>query len=50
MSVQKVFAQPFIDGVMKIIIVSDDSNRKQGRFVRFVLLSVAVLEIAPQKL
>ena len=39
-----------IDGVTKIVIVSDDGNRKQGRFARFVVLDVAQLEIAPQKL
>ena len=36
-----------IDGVTKIVIVSDDGNRKQGRFARFVVLDVAQLEIAP---
>ena len=36
-----------IDGVTKIVIVSDDGNRKQGRFARFVMLDVAQLEIAP---
>ncbi|MBC7547054.1 MAG: DUF3616 domain-containing protein [Polaromonas sp.] len=35
-----------IDGVTKIVIVSDDGNRKQGRFARFVMLDVAQLEIA----
>ena len=35
-----------IDGVTKIVIVSDDGNRKQGRFARFVLLDLAQLEIA----
>ena len=35
-----------IDGVTKIVIVSDDGNRKQGRFARFVQLDVAQLEIA----
>ena len=39
-----------IDGVTKIVIVSDDGNRKQRRFARFVVLDVAQLEIAPQKL
>ena len=36
-----------VDGVAKIVIVSDDGNRKQGRFARFVVLDVAQLEIAP---
>ena len=36
-----------IDGAAKIVIVSDDGNRKQGRFARFVVLDVAQLEIAP---
>ena len=35
-----------IDGVRKIVIASDDGNRKQGRFARFVMLDVAQLEIA----
>ena len=35
-----------IDGVAKIVIVSDDGNRKQGRFARFVLLDLAQLQIA----
>ena len=35
-----------IDGVLKILIVSDDGNRKQGRFARFVLLDLAQLHIA----
>ena len=35
-----------IDGVAKIVIVSDDGNRRQGRFARFVMLDVAQLEIA----
>ena len=39
-----------IDGVTKVVIVSDDGNRKQGRFARFVMLDVAQLKIAPQKL
>jgi Protein of unknown function (DUF3616) len=37
-----------IDGVAKIVIVSDDGNRKQRRFARFVMLDVAQLQIAPQ--
>ena len=36
-----------IDGVAKIVIVSDDGNRKQGRFARFVMPDAAQLEIAP---
>ncbi len=35
-----------IDGVSKILIVSDDGNRKQGRFARFALLDLAQLQIA----
>lgn len=35
-----------IDGMMKILIVSDDGNRKQGRFARFVMLDLAQLQIA----
>ena len=35
-----------IDGVPKIVIVSDDGNRKQGRFARFMLLDLAQLQIA----
>ena len=35
-----------IDGVAKIVIVSDDGNREQGRFARFVMLDLAQLEIA----
>ena len=34
------------DGVTKILIVSDDGDRKQGRFARFVLLELAHLHIA----
>ena len=34
------------DGVTKIVIVSDDGNRKQGRFARFVMLDVAQMQIA----
>ena len=34
------------DGVTKIVIVSDDGNRKQGRFARFVMLDLAQLQIA----
>ena len=35
-----------IDGVPKIVIVSDDGNRKQGRFAQFVLLDLVQLHIA----
>ena len=35
-----------IDGVSKIVIVSDDGNRKKGIFARFVLLDLAQLHIA----
>ena len=35
-----------IDGVSKILIVSDDGNRKEGRSARFVLLDLAQLQIA----
>jgi len=34
-----------IDGVTKIVIVSDDGNRKQERFAHFVMLDVAQLQI-----
>ncbi len=34
-----------IDGVAKIVIVSDDGNRKQGRFAQFVMLDLAQLQI-----
>jgi hypothetical protein len=33
-----------IDRVTKIVIVSDDGNRKQGRFARFVMLDLAQLQ------
>ena len=36
-----------IDGVPRIVIVSDDGNRKEGRFASFVLLSPEQLQIAP---
>ena len=36
-----------IDGEQRIIIVSDDGSRKEGRFARFVLLEPAQLQIAP---
>ena len=35
-----------IDGVPKIVIVSDDGNRKKGNFAQFVLLDLAQLHIA----
>ena len=35
-----------IEGVPKIIIVSDDGNRKQGSFARFVMLDPGQLQIA----
>jgi len=35
-----------IEGVTKIVIVSDDGNRKQGRFAQFVMLDVAQLRFA----
>jgi Protein of unknown function (DUF3616) len=35
-----------IDGVTKIVIVSDDGSRKQGRCARFVLLELGQLQIA----
>jgi Protein of unknown function (DUF3616) len=35
-----------INGVAKIIIVSDDGNRKQRRFAQFVMLDLAQLQIA----
>jgi hypothetical protein len=36
-----------IDGREKIIIVSDDGSRKEGRFARFLLLDPGQLQIAP---
>ncbi|EXI85123.1 MAG: hypothetical protein AW11_03682 [Candidatus Accumulibacter regalis] len=36
-----------IDGQPRIVIVSDDGNRKQERFARFLLLDPAQLQIAP---
>jgi len=36
-----------IDGKPRIIIVSDDGSRKNGRFARFLLLDPAQLQIAP---
>ena len=35
-----------IDGVAKVVIVSDDGNRKQRRFARFAMLDLAQLQIA----
>lgn len=35
-----------IDGVARIVIVSDDGNRKAGRFAQFVLLEPGQLKIA----
>jgi hypothetical protein len=36
-----------IDGRQKIIVVSDDGSREEGRFARFLLLDHAQLQIAP---
>ena len=36
-----------IDGEQRIVIVSDDGDRKQGRFAQFVLLEPGQLQIAP---
>ena len=36
-----------IDGVPRIVIVSDDGNRKAGKFAHFLLLDLAQLQIAP---
>lgn len=36
-----------IDGRQRIIIVSDDGSRAEGRFARFLLLDPGQLEIAP---
>ena len=36
-----------IDGRQRLIIISDDGNRKEGRFARFVLLDPGQLQIAP---
>jgi hypothetical protein len=36
-----------IDGRQSIIIVSDDGNRKEGRFARYLLLDHGQLQIAP---
>jgi hypothetical protein len=36
-----------IDGVARIVIVSDDGKREKGRFARFVLLEPGQLQISP---
>ncbi len=36
-----------IDGLPKIIIVSDDGNRKEGRFAQFLILEPEQLQIGP---
>jgi hypothetical protein len=36
-----------IDGLARIIIVSDDGKREKGRFARFVLLEPGQLQISP---
>lgn len=36
-----------IDGVPKIVLVSDDGDRKQGRYASFLLLDLAQLQMAP---
>jgi hypothetical protein len=36
-----------IDGAPHIVIVSDDGNRKEGRFARFLLLDPGQLQRAP---
>ena len=36
-----------IDGQQRIMIVSDDGSRKEGRFARFLLLDHSQLVIAP---
>jgi hypothetical protein len=36
-----------IDGAPRIVIVSDDGNRKEGRFAHFLLLDPGQLRIAP---
>ena len=36
-----------IDGRQRIMIVSDDGSRKEGRFARFLLLDPGQLQIAP---
>ena len=39
-----------IDGAQRIIIVSDDGSREEGRFARYLLLDPEQLQIAPQAL
>jgi hypothetical protein len=36
-----------IDGKQRIIIVSDDGSREEGRYARYLLLDPAQLQIAP---
>jgi hypothetical protein len=36
-----------IDGLQRIMIVSDDGNRKEGRFARYLLLDPEQLKIVP---
>jgi hypothetical protein len=36
-----------IDGIPKIVIVSDDGNRQEGRFAQFLMLEPGQLQIAP---
>lgn len=36
-----------IDGKQRIIIVSDDGSREDGRYAHFLLLDPAQLQIAP---
>ena len=40
-------SQALVDGKTCIVIVSDDGNRKQGKFASFLLLDAAQLQIAP---
>jgi len=40
-------SQALIDGVARIVIVSDDGNRKDGKFASFLLLDAGQLQIAP---
>ena len=35
-----------IDGVAKVVILSDDGNGKRGRFAQFAMLDLAQLQIA----
>lgn len=39
-----------IDGTPKMVIVSDDGSRKEGRFARFVMLEPGQLQISPSGL